>query len=125
MFQPSAFHRHFRTTPSVRNRSLCLTSEQHGDCCTCPTADCSTFVTYIEPDANNNNHPKSIPLFNPIAKVQVSHVIPNLTAWTFPSVPVNTPVQVSRPLYKVNRPILLKQPHLWAVHLYRQFLFCL
>ena len=36
--------------------------------------------------------------FNPIVNVPVSHVIPNLTAWTFPHVPVSPSVQVSRPL---------------------------
>ena len=43
--------------------------------------------------------PPTIPApFNPIVNVPASHVIPNLTAWTFPHVPVNPSVQVSRPL---------------------------
>ena len=43
--------------------------------------------------------PPTIPApFNPIVNVPVSHVIPNLTAWTFPYVPVNPSVQLSRPL---------------------------
>ena len=36
--------------------------------------------------------------FSTIANVPVSHVIPNLTAWAFPPVPINPSVQVSRPL---------------------------
>ena len=43
--------------------------------------------------------PPTIPApFNPIVSVPVSHVIPNLTAWTFPHVPVIPSVQASRPL---------------------------
>ena len=36
--------------------------------------------------------------FNTIANVPVSHVIPSMTAWVFPYVPVNPSVHVSRPL---------------------------
>ena len=43
--------------------------------------------------------PPTIPApFNPIVSVPVSHVIPNLTAWTLPHVPVIPSVQASRPL---------------------------
>ena len=43
--------------------------------------------------------PPTIPApFNRIVNVPVSHIIPNLTAWTFPHVPVNPSVQLSRPL---------------------------
>ena len=43
--------------------------------------------------------PPTIPApFNPIVNVPVSHVIPNLTAWTFPHVPVIPSVQASRRL---------------------------
>ena len=43
--------------------------------------------------------PPTIPApSNPIVNVPVSHVFPNLTAWTFPHVPVIPSVQLNRPL---------------------------
>ena len=64
-----------------------------------PLPTLNPVITTTATITTNPAVPPTIPApFNPIVNVPVSHVISNLTAWTFPYVPVNPSVQVSRPL---------------------------
>ena len=64
-----------------------------------PVPTLNPMITTTATIATSSTVPPTISApFNPIVNVPVSHVIPNLTAWTFPHVPVIPYVQVSRPL---------------------------
>ena len=62
-------------------------------------------------------HPPPVPI-NPTLTVPVSHILPNLSAWTFPSVTSNPPTQVSTAL-PPNQP---QRAHYWVVRRYHQYL---
>ena len=64
-----------------------------------PVPTLNPMITTTATITTNPAVPPTIPApSNPIVNVPVSHVIPNLTAWTFPHVPVIPSVQASRSL---------------------------
>ena len=58
----------------------------------------STTSTRIINTPNQTAPQQPSALFNPTTSVPVSHILPNLSAWTFPTVTVNPPSQLRTPL---------------------------